>query len=62
MFPGNGKAMVRAIGTQTGSSAQNVKCDAADDEDTDSHLFILFNSFWFMIASLFQQGVDQMPR
>eukprot|EP00095_Tigriopus_kingsejongensis_P005734 maker-scaffold28_size608977-snap-gene-0.10 protein:Tk05734 transcript:maker-scaffold28_size608977-snap-gene-0.10-mRNA-1 annotation:"glutamate ionotropic kainate 2" len=49
LFTGNGRP-VRTIGTQSQQSE-----DAHD-------AFTLMNSFWFMIASLLQQGTDLLPR
>ncbi len=36
--------------------------DDSADSDEFSHTFTLLNSFWFMIASLLQQGTDLLPR
>ena len=33
-----------------------------DEEAENSPTFTLLNSFWFMIASLLQQGTDLLPR
>ncbi|XP_059083805.1 glutamate receptor ionotropic, kainate 2-like [Tigriopus californicus] len=49
LFSGNGR-VVRTIGTQV------------EDREDDHDVFTLMNSFWFMIASLLQQGTDLLPR
>ena len=36
--------------------------DKEDDDDASRDTFTLFNSFWFVIASLLQQGTDLLPR
>ena len=39
------------------------KVDSGGSEDVDdSQTFTLLNSFWFVIASLLQQGIDVLPR
>ena len=62
MFSGNGRLMVRTIGTQAGASGRNIHFEGIDVDDDDSQTFTLLNSFWFMIASLLQQGTDLLPR
>ena len=63
VFSGNGRSMVRTIGIQaTSSGSRNVQFDGVDEDDDDSQTFTLLNSFWFMIASLLQQGTDLLPR
>ena len=52
--------MVRTIGTQAGPSGRNIHFEEVDEDD--SQTFTLLNSFWFMIASLLQQGTDLLPR
>ena len=60
IFSGNGRLMVRTIGTQAGASGRNIHFEEVDEDD--SQTFTLLNSFWFMIASLLQQGTDLLPR
>ena len=62
MFSGNGRSLVRTIGTQAGASGRNINFQGDDEDDDDSQTFTLLNSFWFMIASLLQQGTDLLPR
>ena len=33
-----------------------------NDDEKESHTFTMLNAFWFMIASLLQQGTDILPR
>lgn len=48
--------LVRTIGTQA------VERETSTAESVDCETFTLRNSFWFMIASLLQQGTDLLPR
>lgn len=64
LYSGNGRTMVRTIGTQVNNAIvcqQEEKAETSSDND-DSLTFTLLNSFWFMIASLLQQGTDLLPR
>ena len=54
--------MVRTIGTQAGASGRNIRFEDIDVDEDDTQTFTLLNSFWFMIASLLQQGTDLLPR
>ena len=47
------------MGLASALAAQNA---ALIDNDTEEMTFTLLNSFWFMIASLLQQGTDLLPR
>ena len=60
VFSASGRVMVRTIGTQAGPSGRNIHFEEVDEDD--SQTFTLLNSFWFMIASLLQQGTDLLPR
>ncbi|XP_071746528.1 glutamate receptor ionotropic, kainate 2 isoform X2 [Lepeophtheirus salmonis] len=53
LFSGCGRP-VRTIGTQVE--------DRREQEKNSGDTFTLLNSFWFMIASLLQQGTDLLPR
>ena len=53
LFSGANGRPARTVGTQVG-----LENETGDEEMT----FTLLNSFWFMIASLLQQGTDLLPR
>ena len=38
------------------------RAEAASTTEGEGQTFTLLNSFWFMIASLLQQGTDLLPR
>ena len=58
LFSGANGRPARTVGTQVG--LQN--CDNYNEDHEQEMTFTLLNSFWFMIASLLQQGTDLLPR
>jgi len=52
------------VGTQVGLvGAENFGHGGTiENSDEEEMTFTLLNSFWFMIASLLQQGTDLLPR
>ena len=57
LFSGANGRPARTVGTQVG--LQN--CENYEENEQEM-TFTLLNSFWFMIASLLQQGTDLLPR
>ena len=53
LFSGHTGRPIRSIGTQI---------DKEEEEICNQDTFTLLNSFWFVIASLLQQGTDLLPR
>ena len=53
-----------SVGTQVGLvGAENFGHGGTiENSDEEEMTFTLLNSFWFMIASLLQQGTDLLPR
>ena len=61
LFSGANGRPARTVGTQVGlvnASSESRGAESPEEEMT----FTLLNSFWFMIASLLQQGTDLLPR
>jgi hypothetical protein len=54
---GGATKALRTVGTQAYAAVEE---DVVPMQHKDS--FTLLNSFWFMIASLLQQGSDLLPR
>ena len=63
LFSGANGRLARTVGTQV-SVRRESKAEAAilADRPEEEMTFTLLNSFWFMIASLLQQGTDLLPR
>ena len=59
LFSGANGRPARTVGTQVG--LQNCE-NYTEDHEQEMMTFTLLNSFWFMIASLLQQGTDLLPR
>lgn len=57
LFSGANGRPARTVGTQVGLASESTTI-----EDEEQMTFTLLNSFWFMIASLLQQGTDLLPR
>jgi hypothetical protein len=56
LFSGANGRPARTVGTQVAGPV-----DEGPDEE-EQMTFTLLNSFWFMIASLLQQGTDLLPK
>ena len=61
LFSGANGRPARTVGTQVGLHASEIEA-AAENDAGEELSFTLLNSFWFMIASLLQQGTDLLPR
>ena len=59
LFSGANGRPARTVGTQVGLASSEIEAAENDEEELS---FTLLNSFWFMIASLLQQGTDLLPR
>lgn len=59
LFSGANGRLARTVGTQVGSFPEEARNNGGND---DEMTFTLLNSFWFMTASLLQQGTDLLPR
>ena len=66
LFSGANGRPARTVGTQVGlvSSENNLGYggNLENNSNEEELTFTLLNSFWFMIASLLQQGTDLLPR
>ena len=63
LFSGANGRPARTVGTQVGLvSSENPVGGAIENNNEEEMTFTLLNSFWFMIASLLQQGTDLLPR
>ena len=65
LFSGANGRPARTVGTQVGLvSSENLGYGGNFENNSNEEelTFTLLNSFWFMIASLLQQGTDLLPR
>ena len=65
LFSGANGRPARTVGTQVGLvSSENLGYGGTFENNSNEEelTFTLLNSFWFMIASLLQQGTDLLPR
>jgi hypothetical protein len=66
LFSGANGRPARTVGTQVGLvSSENLGYGGNFENNSNQEeelTFTLLNSFWFMIASLLQQGTDLLPR
>ena len=63
LFSGANGRLARTVGTQVvPNDTVGLEATSASEKSEEDMTFTLLNSFWFMIASLLQQGTDLLPR
>ena len=63
LFSGANGRLARTVGTQVvPNDTAGHEATSASEKSEEDMTFTLLNSFWFMIASLLQQGTDLLPR